>query len=500
MNRFLYLILIVCNISLCFSQAHAQNTSFEKYLAESAPYEVKVPDGETLSKNQDNTELGAKDFIRDTGIYYTFIWAFRMFYVRNKNSRIFDTSLEDWWDNVSQWPVTNDGDSFFTNYVVHPFSGAMSFLYYREMGHDFWASFLGSVVQSTLFEYTIEGLVETPSLPDLLSTPTIGSLAGYGLEKTSDYLYETENGAARVAAHILNPMRNFVKDRRLVLFNPLKGQYEFTGEFQTKLPPAKEKSIQFGYPQFFEPAIPTGYFQMFVEVQELDRRLNSGEFILYHIKAEFPSANNFYSAYLRVSQAGVNSVKVDGNEVRDGFELANLLIGGKSIFYKTDSSVFTLGIDVILPLAYKDNIDRLETIVQNSPRDYPLYLQRAFTFTPYLSTLHYYKGFSLQNNIGFDFITRAEEYEGNAVEYRFKYNSAAGYYLPVEFLNPILFTEFNGITQFSADTFDKTDLFLSGGIRLGKRFSPGFSVQVPVKGSSNDNVDYSYVIDLKIRF
>ena len=500
MNRFLYLILIVCNISLCFSEAHAENTSFEKYLAESAPYEVKVPDGDTLGKNQENTELGAKDFLRDTGIYYTFIWTFRLFYVRNKNSRIFDTSFEDWWDNISQWPVTNDGDSFFTNYVVHPFSGAMSFLYYREMGHDVWTSFFGSVVQSTLFEYTIEGLVETPSLPDLLSTPTLGSLAGYGLEKSSDYLYESDNGFAKAAAHILNPMRNFVKDRKLVLFNPLKGQYEFAGDFQTKLPPAKEKSIQFGYPQFFEPAIPTGYFQMLVEVQELDKRLNSGEFILYHIKAEFPSKNNFYSAYLRVSQAGVNSVKVDGDEVRDGFELANLLVGGKSIFYKTDSSVFTRGMDVILPLAYKDNIDRLETIVQNSPRDYPLYLQRAFTFTPYISTVHYYKGLSLQNNIGFDFITRAEEYEGDAVEYRFKYNSAAGYYVPIEFLNPIIFTEFNGITQFSADTFDKTDLFLSGGIRLGKRFSPGFSVQVPVKGSSNDNVDYSYVVDLKIRF
>ena len=201
-----------------------------------------------------------------------------------------------------------------------------------------------------------------------------------------------------------------------------------------------------------------------------------------------------------MSQAGVNSVKVNGDEVRDGFELANLLVGGKSIFYKTDSSVFTFGIDMILPLAYKDNIDRLETIVQNSPRDYPLYLERAFTFTPYVSSAHFYKGFSWQNNVGFDFITRAQELEGDAMEFRLKYNSAAGYYIPIEFFNPIFFTEFNGITQFSADTFDKTDLFLSGGIRLGKRFSPGFSIQVPVKGSSDDNVDFSYVIDLKMRF
>lgn len=500
MKRFLYFLLILSNLALSISPARAQNESFEKYLAESTPYEVKVPDSETLAGDNVNTELGAEDFLRDTGIYYTFIWAFRLFYVRNKNSRIFDTSFEDWWDNISQWPVVDDGDSFFTNYVVHPFSGAMSFLYYREMGHGVWSSFLGSVVQSTLFEYTIEGLVETPSLPDLLSTPTIGSLAGYGLEKTSDFLYETDSGAAKVAAHILNPMRNFVKDRRLVLFNPLTGQYEFSGEFQTKLPPAKEKSIQFGYPRFFEPALPTGYFQMLIEVQELDKSLNSGEFILYHIKAEFPSEDNFYSAYLRVSQAGVNSVKVNGEEVRDGFELANLLVGGKAIFHKSKSSVMTFGIDLILPLAYKDNIDRLETIVENSPRDYPLYLQKALTFTPYVSTLNFYKGFSFQNNVGFDIITRAQELEGDAMEFRLKYNSAAGYYVPIEFLNPILYTEFNGITQFSADTFNKTDLFLSGGVRFGKRFSPGFSVQVPVKGSSDDNVDFSYIVDLKIRF
>ncbi|MCZ6468446.1 MAG: hypothetical protein O6499_02215, partial [Candidatus Dadabacteria bacterium] len=42
-------------------------------------------------------KLGTKEFLRDTAIAYSFQWAARFFYVRNKNSRIFDTSLSKWW-------------------------------------------------------------------------------------------------------------------------------------------------------------------------------------------------------------------------------------------------------------------------------------------------------------------------------------------------------------------------------------------------------------------
>src|SRR5690606_20996459 len=116
-------------------------------------------------------KLGFKAFARDTAIAYTATWAARFFYVRNKNSRIFDTSLSKWWNNISQWPVWDDGDSFFTNWVTHPIVGSQDYLFYRAMGHSRWVSALGVVVQSTLFEYTVEGLVETPSLVDLVSTP-----------------------------------------------------------------------------------------------------------------------------------------------------------------------------------------------------------------------------------------------------------------------------------------------------------------------------------------
>ncbi|MEE9193126.1 MAG: hypothetical protein V3U21_01190, partial [Thermodesulfobacteriota bacterium] len=66
MKRFIYFILIVSNISLCFSVSHAQNTTFEKYLAEKTPYDVKVPEGDTLINENEDAQLGAKDFLRDT--------------------------------------------------------------------------------------------------------------------------------------------------------------------------------------------------------------------------------------------------------------------------------------------------------------------------------------------------------------------------------------------------------------------------------------------------
>jgi len=500
MNRFILTLLIITTASLSFSNSYAQQALFSEYFADKTIINSDFT-AEDLDLGEGTEKLGTRDFLRDTAYYYTFIWAFRFFYVRNKNDRIFDTSFEKWWDNITQWPEADDGDSWFTNYVTHPFSGAMSFLYYRRMGHGFWGSALGSVVQSTLFEYTIEGLVETPSLPDLIATPAVGVPIGYGLEKTSDYLYNSDNTVAKVASYIINPMRSFVNDRQIVLINPLTGQYEFSGSFQTKLPPAKEKSVKYGYPLFFEPALPVGYFRAFIEVAELDNQLNNGEFIYYHVKAEFPSKSNFYSAYIRVSQAGVNNVEVNGVGIGDGFELANLLLGGKGIMYKTDNSVYTVGMDLILPLAYKDNVDRLRTIVNNSPRDYPLYLRRAITFTPYISTLHYYRSISIQNNVGFDLVTRADNYEGDSVETRLKYNSAAAVSIPSsEIVSPILYAEFNGITAFTADTFEKTDMFLTGGLRLGSRFSPGVAIQYPIKGLSDENIKFSYMFDLTIRF
>lgn len=498
MNRFILLLLVVAITCSSFAGLHAQETFPAGHNADR--YEVDDHLSELLYDADENSDLGVKDFIRDTAIYYSAIWAFRFFYVRNKDARIFDTSLSRWGDNISRQPVSDDGDQFFTNYIVHPFAGLISFLYYRQMEHEFWVAALGSAVQSTLFEYTVEGLVETPSMSDLISTPLVGVPLGYGLELISDWFYKKDNRAAKVAAHILNPMRNFVDNRKVVLFNPLTGQYEFSGTFQTVFPRSKQKSIQYGYPVLFEPALPMGYFRAFIEVANLNRDLNNGEIIFYHIKAEFPSESNLYSAYIRFSQAGVNDFNVAGEYVRNGFELANMTVGGKAVIFEMDNSVYTAGMDVILPLAYKDNVGRLKAIVDSSKRDFPLYLRKTFTFTPYVSTLHHHKWLSVHNNFGVQMVTRARSLEGNDIETRLAYNSAAGISIPYGSASAIIFGEFNGVTTVTADTFKKTDMFLGGGMRFGRRFSPGFTLHFPLKGTSDDNTKLIYTVDLTVRF
>lgn len=453
--------------------------------------------GDEISESKNKKRLGADEFLRDTAIYYTSIWLFRLFYVRNKNSRIFDTSISDWLDNIFSVPVWDDGDDFVTNYIAHPFAGYMSYLYYRQMEHDFWMSALGSVVQSTLFEYTVEGTVERPSGVDLIMTPLIGVPIGFMADITSDWLMEKDNIFAEVAARLINPMRNVVKDRQLVLFNPVKGSFEYTGEFSMFNPPAKKKSIDLGYPLFFESAIPQGYFEGYIEVADLEDKFG-GAFIMYHIKAEFPSENNLYSVYLKVSQAGVDDVNEQELDTRDGFEFANAKIGWKYMVYKSGTFVVTVGEENTLPTAYKDNIDRLESLLYFR-RDYPTFLRNSLTLSPYLSTVYFRDGISIHANLGMDNVLWADKLEGDFYEGRFKYSAAVGYNIPYQY-SPVLYTEFNGYMMFTEDTFDKNDLFFTTGLRFGGKYGPGVAVQVPVSGATDDVVKASFIADIRIRF
>ncbi len=498
MNRLILLLLVVVITCSGLSGLHAREILPSDRNTDGHEFDHYSSD--LLYDAGEEGALGIRDFIRDTAIYYSAIWAFRFFYVRNKDARIIDTSLSKWRDSISRQPVSDDGDPFFTNYMVHPFAGLVSFLYYRQMEHELWVAALGSAVQSTLFEYTVEGLVETPSMSDLIATPLLGVPLGYGLERISDWFYNKDGRAAKVAAHILNPMRNFVDNRKVVLFNPLTGQYEFSGTFQSVLSRSRQRSVRYGYPVLFEPALPMGYFRAFMEVADLNRDLNNAEFIFYHTKAEFPSESNLYSAYVRFSHVGVNDLNVAEQDIHNGFELANMTIGGKTVVYEMNSSVYTVGMDAVLPLAYKDNVGRLKAIVDSSKRDFPLYLRKALTFTPYVSTLHHHKWLSVHNNFGVQMVTRARGLEGDGIETRLAYNSAAGVSLPYGPASTVIFGEFNGITTVTADTFKKTDIFLGGGMRLGKRFSPGFSFSFPLKGTSDDNTKVIYTVDLTIRF
>jgi len=105
---------------------------------------------------------------------------------------------------------------------------------------------------------------------------------------------------------------------------------------------------------------------------------------------------------------------------------------------------------------------------------------------------------SLQSNLGFDLVFNAKELEGNALESRVKYGMAAGVDLPVP-MDPKVFVEFNGYTFISSKDNGRTDLFITPGFRFGKKYSPGFGLQVPITGASS-LIAASFLFDFQARF
>ena len=83
-----------------------------------------------------------------------------------------------WKQNVKAGPVMDD-DTWFINYVTHPYSGAVYYMTARSSGFNVFESFAYSAIMSTFFwEYGIEAFAEIPSTQDLIITPVIGSAMG----------------------------------------------------------------------------------------------------------------------------------------------------------------------------------------------------------------------------------------------------------------------------------------------------------------------------------
>ncbi|HWP91530.1 MAG TPA: DUF3943 domain-containing protein [Thermodesulfobacteriota bacterium] len=450
-------------------------------------------DDEVLSPRETELKgLGVKEFLVDIGLSYTIWWAGRLYYVRFKNDRIFDTSFSEWIDNITQWPEVEDGDGFVTNYIYHPYFGALYYLFYRHRGHSIWASALGSAIMSTLWEYTVEGLVETPSLPDLIATPGIGIPLGIMMENLSEWLLERDNVPAKIAGYVIDPLGMFMRGRKIGILNPLTGTFEFQGPLT--MTANKAKAFQFSYPFYLESPMPLGRVGFDFEVVDLKEQLG-GQYIFYSIRLDFNSSNNSYGFYIRGPYAGVNNT--EGAD--DGFEFSNMVFGGKFVLMDYQNFILSGGVDLTAPTAFKDNVNRLKTINSNYRRDFPLYLQSATTITPYISTGMRKKRLSLISNLGIDLVLNADKLEGDDFEARIEYGTAIGVTIPL-LTHPTLFCEFTGYTFLSPYKLEKTDIFVTPGLRLGKRFSPGFGVQIPLTGSDADVANVSFIVDFQLRF
>jgi len=188
-----------------------------------------------LEKEADRKSLADfGDFLQNTRNVYFTIWLIRiaqvnMLDINNKEQQIIINPLR-WWKNTLgfqndgkrrgdfEW---KDGDRFQTNWIAHPAFGAYTYLYYRAKGYDRLTSAFGSVVQSTLFEYTVEGVIQSPSIHDMVITPGIGVPAGIVLEESSNWLLSRNSGFLNAVGYVLNPMRIIIPDRENVNLSPL---------------------------------------------------------------------------------------------------------------------------------------------------------------------------------------------------------------------------------------------------------------------------------------
>jgi hypothetical protein len=81
---------------------------------------------------------------------------------------------KNWVNNVTkpEW----DMDSWWINYIFHPYFGAAYYIRARERGLDEVSSFAYSALASALYEFGVEAFFEKPSIQDLIVTPIAGSL------------------------------------------------------------------------------------------------------------------------------------------------------------------------------------------------------------------------------------------------------------------------------------------------------------------------------------
>ncbi len=83
-----------------------------------------------------------------------------------------------WKENIQAGPVW-DEDSFFFNWICHPWAGAVYYMSARGSGFKRWESFAYAAFVSTVFwEFGVEAVAEIPSWQDIIITPVVGSLIG----------------------------------------------------------------------------------------------------------------------------------------------------------------------------------------------------------------------------------------------------------------------------------------------------------------------------------
>jgi len=305
--------------------------------------------GSTIKKHE-------RVFLKDTLSINSFLWAGRIIYVRNKDSKIFDTNAKKWGKNILN-PEINDGDSFATNYLYHPYFGALYYQVYRDLGYDKNDAFLGTIIQSTLWEFTIEGTVEKPSVIDLVVTPGLGIPLGLYFEKINIELYESDSKLKKTLSYLINPVRLFFDEGNLGFINPLTKTFMIYKPFRYRDDSGPDTFLSLSG------------ISVNSNIFNVKQYRGGGVDILYSLRANFVNTENNLSLRFRFPWAGAyDGNDKDYNVVDNGFEIGNteigltkLVIGNENIYAGYD-----LGLNLPTTSLWGDKKNRLEKLHSNS--------------------------------------------------------------------------------------------------------------------------------------
>ena len=133
----------------------------------------------------------------------------------DKESMNWKSVTSKWVDNVKAGPVIDD-DTWFMNYVAHPYWGGVFYMSARSLGYSPMYCFIYSAALSTfLWEYGLEAFAEIPSIQDLIVTPIAGVIVGelFYLAKRgivrNDYRLLNSKILGHTATFIMDPINEF---------------------------------------------------------------------------------------------------------------------------------------------------------------------------------------------------------------------------------------------------------------------------------------------------
>ena len=307
-----------------------------------------------------------RSFFKDTLMINYFLWGGRILYVRNKDSKIFDTSLKKWGDNITN-PEWNDGDSFLTNYVYHPYFGALYYQVYRDLGYKKEEAYLGTLIQSTLWEFTIEGTVEKPSLIDMVVTPGLGIPLGVFFEDINKSLSHSESTFKRTLSYVVNPTKIFLSEGDFGFFNPLGGNFVIYKPFDYDEGSVEREALNSeSFDGNLLPIHRVGLKSLYYDVKQSK---GGGSDIFYFLDVDFANSSESFGLNLSIPWAGA----YDGNDkhykvVDNGFEIGNLKFKFNKVLKKEEDFFFGSSLSANLPSSeiWGDKKNRLSKLYSNS--------------------------------------------------------------------------------------------------------------------------------------